>query len=293
MGRYGSKASKELWRKLTGEWMYSGKTRTSAPVPQTLAVVQLLNAFRKAKVAPASHAKEYLAVSMIIVNIYGRTPAEEFGPLALKVVREEMVKRGWKRRTVNQRIHWVRRMFRWGVEHEMYPAEELVALKAVDPLRKGTTTAPELAEVEPVAIEHVEATINHAAPTVVAMVRLMMYTGMRGGELYAMTTGDIDTTDPTAWVYQPGQHKNKHRGKSREIAVGPKAIDVLKPFLKPDLSAFVFSPAQADAERRAAKAKARTTPLSCGNRPGTNRKAKPAKTPGDRYTTDSYRRAIE
>ncbi len=36
----------------------------------------------------------------------------------------------------------------------------------------------------------------------------------------------------------------------------------------------------------------RETPLSCGNRPGTNRKRRPNKKPGDCYTTDSYRRAI-
>lgn len=37
----------------------------------------------------------------------------------------------------------------------------------------------------------------------------------------------------------------------------------------------------------------RVTPLSYGNRRGTNRKRKPSKTPGDRYTTESYYRAIQ
>jgi integrase len=32
--------------------------------------------------------------------------------------------------------------------------------------------------------------------------------------------------------------------------------------------------------------------LSCGNRPGTNRKRKPKRTAGEQYTTESYRRAI-
>jgi len=36
----------------------------------------------------------------------------------------------------------------------------------------------------------------------------------------------------------------------------------------------------------------RTTPLSCGNRPGTNRKRKPKRAAGEQYTTESYRRAI-
>jgi integrase len=37
---------------------------------------------------------------------------------------------------------------------------------------------------------------------------------------------------------------------------------------------------------------ARTTPLSCGNRPGTNRASKPSRIPGNRYCTTSYGRAI-
>ena len=37
---------------------------------------------------------------------------------------------------------------------------------------------------------------------------------------------------------------------------------------------------------------ARTTPRSCGNRVGTNRRGNPQWKPGDAYTVDSYRRAI-
>ena len=37
----------------------------------------------------------------------------------------------------------------------------------------------------------------------------------------------------------------------------------------------------------------RTTYLSCGNIPGSNRKEKPERSAGERYTTDSYRRAIQ
>ena len=54
----------------------------------------------------------------------------------------------------------------------------------------------------------------------------------------------------------------------------------------------MFSPAEAEVERRAAIHANRETPLSCGNRPGTNCKRRPSKQPGDHYTTDSYRRSI-
>ena len=37
----------------------------------------------------------------------------------------------------------------------------------------------------------------------------------------------------------------------------------------------------------------RSTPLSCGNVPGHNRKAEPKRAAGQRYTNDSFRRAIQ
>ena len=43
---------------------------------------------------------------------------------------------------------------------------------------------------------------------------------------------------------------------------------------------------------RDARQSARKTPIHRGNRPGTNRKAKPQRTPKESYTKDSYARAI-
>jgi len=67
----------------------------------------------------------------------------------------------------------------------------------------------------------------------------------------------------------------------------------VSPFLLRPQEAHCFSPAEAEEERRLALAAQRQTPLSCGNRRGTNRRAKPGRKPGDRYTVDSYRRAID
>ena len=55
----------------------------------------------------------------------------------------------------------------------------------------------------------------------------------------------------------------------------------------------LFSAAEADAERRAKLTRQRKTPLSCGNRPGSNVKRRPRRKPGDAYDVDSYRRAVQ
>ena len=45
-------------------------------------------------------------------------------------------------------------------------------------------------------------------------------------------------------------------------------------------------------KRRVELHASRSTPLSCGNRPGTNRKRKPKRSAGENYTANTYRRAI-
>ena len=58
------------------------------------------------------------------------------------------------------------------------------------------------------------------------------------------------------------------------------------------LKRIAFGPCDSEEKRRAALHAERKTPLSHGNKPGSNRKRKPNRQPGDRYTTASYRRAI-
>jgi len=98
--------------------------------------------------------------------------------------------------------------------------------------------------------------------------------------------------DGKVWKYTPESHKNQHRGKSRVIYFGPQAQEILRPYLDRRADAYCFSPAEAEAERREADHQARKTPLTYGNAPGTNKRRAPRKVPGDRYTPDSYRRAI-
>lgn len=96
------------------------------------------------------------------------------------------------------------------------------------------------------------------------------------------------------WTAEPEDHKTAHHGHAKTIYFGPKAQEVLQPFLlsrKPD--EYLFSPAEAEQAQRARRHAERTTRLSCGNKPGSNRSGSPRRKPGDRYTVDSYRRAIQ
>jgi integrase len=128
------------------------------------------------------------------------------------------------------------------------------------------------------------------------MVELQLLSGMRPGEVVVMRALDIDMTGKV-WLYRPGsdrgphgEHKTAWRGHDRIIAIGPRAQEVIKPFLKTDLRAYLFSPAESMealwAEQRS-KRKTKVQP-SQENR----RKRKKKRKPGARYTVASYGRAV-
>ena len=50
-----------------------------------------------------------------------RPPSAAFGPLALKAVREEMIRAGNCRSEINRRVGRIVRMFKWGVSEELVP----------------------------------------------------------------------------------------------------------------------------------------------------------------------------
>jgi hypothetical protein len=102
---------------------------------------------------------------------------------------------------------------------------------------------------------------------------------------------DLDTTGKL-WIYRPSTHKTQHHGHRREIYLGPKAIEIVKQFLKLNPQEHLFTPADAERERREKMHAARQTPMSCGNKPGSTRQRSPEKQPGERYTVVAYCHAI-
>ncbi len=218
-------------------------------------------------------------------RLCGSSAAADFGPRLLKRVRDEMISAGWSRGTVNQQTGRLRSVFRWGVEQELIPPMVLEGLRAVSPLKRGRCDARETEPVRPVPAAHVHAVRRHVARQVWTMIELERLTGMRPGEVLSMRTCDLDMSG-VVWTFTPAEHKTEHHGHGRTVFVGPRAQTVLRPFLRPELAAYLFSPREAEQVRRAADAKGHRRP----GQPETLRRT--ARRLGDRYTTESYRRAI-
>ncbi len=177
----------------------------------------------------------------VLRSLYGSTAVKDFGPVNLKACRGEFVKQGLSRGECNRRTNLIKQCFRWAAENELAPRGLYHDLCAVRGLQKGRCEAHDPAPVGPVPAAIVERTIEHLSATVAAMVRIQLLTGMRPGELVAMRACDINTTG-AIWEYRPSTHKTEHHEAAKVVMIGPQAQDVIRPFLRLDISGHLFSP---------------------------------------------------
>jgi integrase len=216
---------------------------------------------------------------------------QRLGPLALKAVRQRMVDKCWSRGYINKSIGRIRRCFKWAVENELVRRDMYHGLMAFSGLRKGRSEAHEPDPVMPVDDVTVQATLPHLTSVVADMVRFQRITGCRPQDVCNLRPCDVEMSGEV-WLYRPSTHKTEHHGRERVIPIGPKGQDILRPYLLREKETHGFSPVDSEKNRREELHASRSTSLSCGNRPGTNRKRKPKRSAGEHYTADSYRRAI-
>ena len=118
----------------------------------------------------------------------------------------------------------------------MIPLEIHSALSTVTGLKQGHSAAPESEPVIPVEDAAVDATLPHLGRFVGGLVEFQRLTGSRPGEACRVRRSEIDATGKI-WIYKPTQHKTARRGKTRAIAIGPKAQAVLREFFTEDPTA--------------------------------------------------------
>jgi integrase len=301
LGPYDSPESRVEYGRVIAEWEANGRhfesrrgTAVTSEDETGLSVNELILRFwghveehyRHPDGAPTSEVDNYRLSLRPLRELYGHTSAREFGPLALKAVRQNMIDRRLCRRLINQRVGRIKRMFKWAIGEELVPPAVYQGLQAVSGLQRGRTAASEREPVTPVADEVVETTLPHLNPHVRGMVRLQRLTGMRPGEVCQIRRADLDTSG-SVWRYRPAHHKTAWRGKARVVGIGPEGQALLQAFFTENLEDYLFSPRRMMAALRAAQRGTRR-PAPAGR----GRKKKPKREPGDRYDHRSYAQAV-
>jgi len=227
----------------------------------------------------------------VLREFYAHAPAVEFGPLAIRAIQQNLVERGLARKTINHMCGVIKHMFKWAASHEMIPAATYQALATVPGLRRGRSAAREPEPIGPVPDEVIDATLPSLPSVVADMVRFQRLTGCRPAEVCMLRPCDVDTSGDV-WSYRRESHKTAHHGRERTIMVGPKAQDVLRPYLLLEKTAYCFAPVNSERRRNLQRRDNRRTPMTpsqAKRRPKQNRR----RAPGDRYNTQAYRRAID
>ncbi|MEW4527906.1 site-specific integrase [Maioricimonas sp. JC845] len=304
LGLYDTPESREKYDQVIAQYVTNGRRwPVDVPADHRFTIGELVLRYLQEHVEreylkhgkPTSQQGNIRSALRSLLQDYARTSADAFRPQDLKRVRDRFVDRGLARSTVNRFVGLVRQFFRWAVEEEYVPAEVLGRLQSVRGLRRGKTVAPETDAVEDVSDDQIARVLPQVSRPVAAMIRLQRSTGMRPGEVVRMRLADIEVHEADGfkfWIYQPAHHKLEHHdGSTREILLSPEDWQLIQKFVTPDMSEeqYLFSPARAEAERRAAQRRT-------GARSGRKKSAAsspPRRCPlADHYSVASYRRAI-
>ena len=143
LGEYNSPDSHRRYAAIVAEWKSNGQIFTGSQ--EDLRIFELVDRYwqfaaghyRKKDGRATSELDLIRRALAVVITLYGPTLAEYFTPSKLRAVREAMIAKGWCRKVVNDMVQRVRRMFRWGVEFELVPADCLAGLSAVRGLKAG------------------------------------------------------------------------------------------------------------------------------------------------------------
>ncbi len=208
LGPHGSKISKLEYDRLVGEWLAAGRPKTPPQPSSEILIQQVILAFWKfAKTEyvrengkPVGTHLKYRPGLKVLRQRYGHTRAADFGPLALKSLRESLIALGNSRRYINETIRRIVLVFRWAASEELVPPVIHQALATIRGLKKGK--ARELPPVRPVDGKKVKATLPFLPKVVADMVRIQRLTGARPGKSVkcvpapSNAVGKFGNTDP-------------------------------------------------------------------------------------------------
>jgi integrase len=301
-GRFDTPECQANYHRTISEWLANGRClpgstdENPSAGPEDLTVNEMLLAYLQHADAyyvkngkPTSEPVNIRLALRPLRQLYGETLAREFGPLRLKTVRQAMIDSGLCRSVVNKRVRHVLGAFKWAVGEELVPSAAHHGLKAVSGLRRGRCGVRESEPVKPVPDAFVDAVRPHVSRRIWAMIELQRLSGMRPGEVCIMRTIDVDTSG-RVWIFTPESHKTEHHGRERRIYLGPAAQEILRPWLRPELTAYLFQPREAEAERHAGQRESRKTRVQPSQQ--NRRRRRPRKAPGERYSTGTYRQTI-
>ena len=243
LGKWNSPEAKAAYDRILREWRAEQEPEKYALTVADLACRYIDHAeiYYRKNGEPTSEVQLIRDALKRLVDLHRSLRAAELRPRHIKEYQEALVRSSLARTTINSYVAKLRRVLKFGVAEEIVPADVLMAIQAVPPLKKGRTRAKETTPVRPVPDALVDVLEPHVPATVWAMIQVQRYSGLRPGEVRIMRGCDLNTSG-AIWEFAPESHKTEHHGKQRVVMIGPRAQTVLREWLRTDTQAFLFSP---------------------------------------------------
>ena len=178
LGPHGSAESRARYQEVVGRWLAEGRRLPAEVAKEQRSVSEILLPFVddcEARFAGRRGERRMLqrikAAVRGVRELYGSTPADDFGPRALLAVRQAWVEHGYCRTTVNNLVVVAKAAFKYAARHELVSASVWHGLLTVDALRRGESTAREPRKVRPVPEAFIDAALPYMSVQVAAMHR--------------------------------------------------------------------------------------------------------------------------
>lgn len=221
-----------------------------------------------------------------LYELYADSPVKEFDTVKLKKLRSLLAER-YALSSANGHFGRIRTFFRWLEEEKLAPPGLYGTLLTVRRIEPGGAREPD--PIAPVPDDVILATLPHLNDVVRAAVQVQLLTAARPGEILGLRPCDllrsgkhrdllkgrtVDLDAAGVWAVKLKRHKTMRKGKSRFLIFGPQAQAILAPLLQHRSDeCLIFDPVLAFIrDQISAKQLARL---------------------GGRYTTRTYRQAIE
>src|SRR5438046_6857966 len=182
LGPAGSLIARTQHDRLGSDWLPNGRVLPNATQVRTVSEViarfweHAQKHYRRPNGTHTSEPDNYRQALGPLRALYGEIDAEQFGPLFLRAVRQEMIRRNWARTNINKQIVRIRSVFKWAASQELVSHSIYDALRTLAGLSAGRSEAKETEPVRPVDEAEVEAILPLLSRQLQTVVRLQLLT---------------------------------------------------------------------------------------------------------------------
>lgn len=218
--------------------------------PLFVQVAQEWWADKQPRLSPNTAPNYQLAMRRAVEH-FGQIPAKEITPVTVKGYLQQMARKGYARRTVNQHFVVLREICAWACENYNVLANPAALVKLPDNLAQTKRKMPTEEDIE--RIKSMKDTPDGL------FLNFLLYTGLRLGEALAVRWGDIDPVKEIIEVHQSLYFAGKNQGELKEpkteagqrrVIYLKKLQSMLEPFRTSD-EKFVFGKGDKPMSKRA------------------------------------------